>query len=198
LGIASPLPNNRIARLLLCTALLAFPARVGAQSALVVFGHGAYYAPLADLSDDGDDFASRFAFGLGVAAQIGQSVALRLSGTFVNTRYRGDALAVSDSSVARLYGMGDIQIGFPGTTSFVPYLILGAGVVRSDFRDPTVAATSYPAMRFGGGFNYVSSIGAFFLEVLLTGHRHTGVPFSSTQMDVAIQIGFAIAMLKIG
>ena len=182
---------------MLCAALLALPARAGAQSALVVFGHGAYYIPLASLSDDGDEFSSRFAYGLGAAVQLGQSVALRLSGTFVNTRYRGDALAVSDSSVARLYGMGDLQLGFPGTASFVPYLILGAGVVRSDFRDPTVETTTYPAVRFGGGFNIVSSMGAFFLEVLMTGHRYTGVPFSSTQLDVGIQLGFAFAILKL-
>jgi hypothetical protein len=164
-----------------------------AQNALVLFVHGAHYTPLSDLSDAGDEMAPRVGIGGGVAFQLSGSAALRASGTVINTRYRGDALGVTDSSVTRTYGILDLQLGWPGTSSFVPYIVIGAGIIRSDFNDPSVETTSYAGGRVGFGANYVSPVGAFFLEVLGTGYRWTGVPFSSTQFDLNIHAGVAIA-----
>ncbi len=189
---APPVPNARV--LLLFLLALGIPEAVRAQTALIVFGHGGYYGPLSDLSDASDDIAPRFGLGGGFGLQLGNSVAIRLSGTFVTTRYRGDALAVSDSSMTRTLGMAELQAGWPGTSTIVPYILLGAGVVRSDFEDPSVETTLYAAGRVGGGINFVSPVGAFFVEAHMTAYRWTGVPFSKTQFDAAIQAGLAVAI----
>ncbi len=176
---------------------IASPVPAAAQSAIVLFVYGTYYTPFSDLSDEGDGIAPRFGLGGGVAFQLTQSFALRASGTVINTQYRGDALAVSDSAVSRLYAFGDMQIGWPGTTNLVPYMILGVGGVRSDFEDQSAETSTSFGVRAGGGVNYLSSMGAFFLETYLTGYKWTTAPFSSTQLDWAIEFGLAIA-IKLG
>ena len=184
----------RTSWLLASVVTVALPAPAAAQSAIVPFILGAHYTPLSALSDEGDEIAPRFAWGAGVAFQLTESFALRASGTFVKTQYRGDALAVTDSTVSRTYAFGDMQIGWPGTKSLVPYMIVGVGAVRSDFEDQNTGTNTYFSVRAGGGVNYLSGMGAFFLETHVTGYRWTAAPFSSTQVDWSISFGYAVAI----
>jgi len=185
---------SRTSWLIACLVTVALPAPAAAQSAIVPFVFGAHYTSLSTLSDEGDEIAPRFAWGGGVALQLTESFAVRASGTLVKTQYRGDALAVSDSTVSRIYAFGDMQVGWPGTKSLVPYLFVGIGGVRSDFEDQNVETNTYFAVRAGGGVNYLSGVGAFFLETLVTGYRWTAAPFSSTQFDWSIHFGYAVAI----
>jgi hypothetical protein len=188
---------SRTSWIVACTLAIASPAPAAAQSAIVLFLYGSNYTPLSSLSAEGDEIGPRFGYGGGIAFQLTQSFALRASSTVINTQYRGDALAVTDSTVGRLYAFGDMQIGWPGTSNLVPYFLLGVGAVRTDFKDQNVETATYFGVRAGGGVNYLSSIGAFFLETHITGYRWTAAPFSSTQVDWAINLGLAFAF-KVG
>ncbi len=179
------------------TLAIASPAPAAAQSAIVLFLYGSHYTPLSSLSAEGDEIAPRFGYGGGIAFQLTESFALRASGSVINTQYRGDALAVTDSTVGRVYAFGDMQFGWPGTSNLVTYFLLGVGGVRSDFKDQNAETATYFGVRAGGGVNFLSSMGAFFLETHVTGYRWTATPFSSTQIDWAIHLGLAIAF-KLG
>ena len=110
--------RTRLAALALIISILPLHT-ASAQKALVIFLHGAHYTPLGNLSDAGDDIASRFGLGGGLGIQLSPGVALRATGTFINTEYRGKTLTIADSSLSRSYVFGELQTGWPGTSSFV-------------------------------------------------------------------------------
>jgi len=179
--------------LVLLALTLVGAVQVHAQQALVLFGYGVYNAPLKDLSPT-DDIAPRFGYGGGLGVQLSPTVALRGSADIVRTKYRGTSLTLADSGLTRFYLMGDLQVGWPGTSSFVPYIVLGAGMAGTGFDDPSQDSATFPAARIGSGINYVGGLGAFFLEGLLTMYRWNATGFDRTQFDLTIHVGFALAV----
>jgi opacity protein-like surface antigen len=171
------------------------PRPLSAQSqALVLSVYGGRYSPLVNLTDAGDDLTAAFAFGGGLAFQLSQNAALRVSVTRHRARYRGDAVVVADSSVSRYaYGL-DLQLGWPGTSVLVPYVYLGAGAVTTDFDDPAYTSTTGLAGRFGVGLNRVGGMGAWFVEVGTVLYGFDGLGLKRMQFDLEARLGFALAI----
>ncbi len=178
----------------LAVAVATLPSTGHGQRALVLYGQGAHYTPLSKLAEAGDNIRPQFGFGGGIALQVSAKVALRASGTFVAARYHGAQLALSDSSIGRTYAMGDLQFGWPGTTLFVPYLVIGGGIVHNDFRDAAVSANTSAAGRLGAGINHLTPIGPLFVETLLTIYRWDAEGFDRAQLDLAVHAGLAVAL----
>ncbi|HEX9691591.1 MAG TPA: hypothetical protein VGA22_05790 [Gemmatimonadales bacterium] len=164
------------------------------DGALVIHAHGSYFAPLSSLSDTTDDLAPSVAYGGGVGVQLGGRVAIRGDLTIVATRYRGPTATVNPDGIGRLYVFGDLQVGWPGTSNLVPYVLVGAGAVRNAPRDPTQPSTWSPAGRGGVGVNYLSGLGAVFVEVHAVASRFASLGFSKLQLDLAVHTGLAFAI----
>ncbi|MGD2135037.1 MAG: hypothetical protein PVF27_02710 [Gemmatimonadales bacterium] len=184
----------KLALLVLLAALPALPRSADAQSGLIVFGHAGRAWPAVDLSDAGDRLTSAFTYGAGVALQIGGRIALRGSLTRSAPGYRGTTVALADSGMTRTYLGGDLQVGWPGTTSLVPYVVVGGGVMQSDPADGSQGTVTDVAGRLGLGANRLIGVGAVFLEVTATGYKFTGLGFDRLQIDVTLQAGLALAV----
>lgn len=185
---------RKLTLVILVAAVAAPPRAAGAQAGLIVLGHVGRTWPTIDLSDAGDVVTSAFSYGGGVAVQIGGRAALRASLTREAPGYRGSTVAVADSSMVRTYLGGDLQIGWPGTSSFVPYVLVGVGVVRSDPADGSQATVSDLAGRLGIGVNRLVGFGAAFLEVTGTGYQFSGLGVDRFQIDLAARVGLAVAV----
>lgn len=156
--------------------------------------HGGRHFPVVDLTDAGDDLAAAFSFGGGLALQLNPNVAIRAQTTYHRTRYRGATVAPPDSGMAQFAIGGDLQIGWPATSAWVPYIFFGAGAVTTDFDDAAQATSTRLAGRFGIGINRVSSLGAWFLEVDGLLYKFEGFGLGRTQFDIETKLGFALAL----
>jgi len=187
---------RRHAAVALCILLAAGASRpLSAQDqALVVSLHGGRHFPVVNLTDAGDDLAGAFSFGGGLALQLNPNIAIRAQTTYHRTRYRGTTVAPADSGMAQYVVGGDLQIGWPSTSSWVPYVYFGGGVVATDFDDASQGTSTRLAGRFGVGINRVSRVGAWFFEVDGLLHKYVGFGLSRTQFDVETKLGFALAL----
>lgn len=164
------------------------------EQALVVSIHGGRQSPLVNLNDVGDDLVSGFSFGGGLALQVNPNVAIRTLATYHRTRYRGTTTAPPDSGVAQYVLGADVQVGWPATSPFVPYIYFGGGAVVSAFDDPAQSTSTRPAGRFGVGLNRVGGLGAWSLEVGGLLYSFHGFELSRTQFDIEARLGFAFAL----
>ncbi|MGH7562399.1 MAG: outer membrane beta-barrel protein [Gemmatimonadales bacterium] len=173
---------------------LAGPATGAAQSAgegprLVFFANGGGNSPVTDLNDAGTaSFKTGWTAGGGVGLQINRYVAVR--GVFDFSRTEGQGAAAGSLLGQKLdhyfYG-GDVQLRYPTSSGFAPYLLLGAGAVTIDNSDlDTFERFTKFAGKGGVGVEYVlprSSVG-FFLQgtSYLFGYDRGG--FDKTQADI--------------
>jgi hypothetical protein len=195
-----PQRPDRVAWRRLCgVAALALAAGVprplSAQGqALVLSVHGGRHTPLVNLTDTGDDMVSGFSFGGGVALQLNRSVALRGMLTYHRTRYRGTPVALADSGAAQYVAAADVQVGWPGTSAFVPYIYVGGGAVATDWDDPAEDGSTRLAGRFGVGLNRVGGLGAWFLEVGGLIYEFNDIGLKRIQFELEARLGFALAL----
>jgi hypothetical protein len=164
------------------------------DQALVVSIHGGRHSPLVNLTDGGDDLAAAFSYGGGVALQLNPNVAIRALTTYHSTRYRGTAVTPADSGMAQFVFGGDLLVGWPATSVFVPYIFFGGGAVLTDFDDPSQDTSTRFSGRFGVGLNRVSGFGAWFLEIDGLLYQFEGLGLRRTQFDVEAKLGLAIAL----
>ncbi len=182
-----------LALLMVSTAGLVPP--LSAQSnALVLFAHGGRHSPLVNLTDAGDDFAPAFSYGGGLALQLSDRAAIRFGVTRHRTRYRGEAVSLSDSSSTRYVFAADVQIGWPTTSALVPYIFFGGGALTTQSDDPSVSTDTSIMGRFGLGLNRVGGLGAWFLEFGTMLYRFNGLGFEQFQFDLEGRLGFALAV----
>jgi len=156
--------------------------------------HGGRHFPVVNLTDAGDDLAGAFSFGGGLALQLNPNLAIRAQTTVHRARYRGTTVAPADSGMAQYVIGGDLQIGWPSTSAWVPYVYFGAGVVATDFDEATQGTSARFAGRFGLGINRVSRVGAWFLEVDGLLYKYEGFGLGRTQFDIETKLGFALAL----
>lgn len=180
--------------LFIATVLAMSATTANAQSALVLFGHAGRTWPTTALADSGDDLSFSFALGAGAALQVNGHVALRASFTRTTPTYSGSTVSLAPATITRTYIGGDLQVGWPGDTPTVPYLLLGGGVVRSDPKDAAQEATSNIAARIGVGVNRLMGYGVFFVEALGMVHQFSGLGFDRLQIDLTVQAGWAVAV----
>ena len=168
---------------------------LSAQSkALLLSIHGGRHNGLVKLTDDGDDFSAAFSYGGGIGIQLGARSALRATVTRHRARYRGDTFSIADSMTTQYsYGV-DLQVGWPATSSLVPYIYFGGGGYRVEFDDPSVATSNSLSGRFGIGMNRVGALGAWFLEIGTVLYEFKGTEFRRMQFDLETKLGFAVAI----
>jgi len=165
-----------------------------AQSALVVFGHVGRTWPTTGLADSTDDLSSAFALGAGVALQLNGHVALRGSFTRTTPTYAGTTIALTPAQITRTYFGGDVQVGWPGDSPTVPYLLFGGGVVRSAPKDASQRPVGDIAGRVGVGVNRLMGFGVMFVEAVGMVYQFSGLGFDRLQVDLTVQAGWAVAV----
>ena len=194
--LAEPTPRRGIAGtfLLLALAAGAWHPLSAQDQALVVSIHGGRQFPLVSLTDAGDDLAAGFSFGGGLALQLNPNVALRAVTTYHRTRYRGKTVVPADSAASQYVMAGDVQIGWPATSVFVPYVFFGAGAVLTNFDDPSQDTSTRLSGRFGLGLNRVGGFGAWFAEIDGLLYKFEGFGLRRMQFDIEVRLGFAVAL----
>ena len=137
--------------------------------AIVPYVQGGRWMPFTDLnSENGDKFTAEWTWGGGLAWQLGEKFAVRGSFMTVNTQIIGNTLNLQDPRVTRWYYVGDLLLGWPTATGWVPYGYLGAGAVITTPKDSALVAgdgksTDFVA-RGGFGINRITSFGVWFFE----------------------------------
>jgi len=178
----------------LATLSTGLATTANAQSALVLFGHVGRTWPTTGLADSTDDLSSAFALGAGVALQVNRHVALRGSFTRTSPTYTGTTVALAPAVITRTYYGGDVQVGWPGDSPTVPYVLFGGGVVRSAPNDTSQRPVSDIAGRVGVGVNRLMGFGVFFVEASGMVYQFSGLGFERLQVDLTVQAGWAIAV----
>jgi opacity protein-like surface antigen len=170
------------------------PAILSAQSGadrprLILFANGGGNSPVTDLNEAGTaSLKTGWTAGGGIGVQFNRNVALR--GTFDFARSEGEGSAVGALSGQKLdhyfYG-GDVQLRYPTSSGFAPYLLLGAGAVTID--NPDVAGydtfTKF-AGKGGLGVEYLfrqSNVGLFVQGTSYV-YNYNRDGFDKTQVDL--------------
>jgi len=180
---------------LLTMALLAAAAQAtAAQGGLIVYGQGGGVWPVVPLHEDGDDFRESWSYGAGAALAVSGFVALRASVTRTSTEYRGTRIALTDDHQRRTYLAGDLQIGFPAYSAWVPYVVLGGGLVRTEPADATQSDVTSPMGRLGLGVNRIGGFFIWFAEATVAGYQFEGLGFKRLQVDPQVSIGLALGI----
>ena len=90
---------------------------------------------------------------------------------------------------------GDLLVGWPGTGSLVPYILLGAGVVHTPAAPGTgIAAATDFLGRVGTGLNVLTRLGTWFIEMSLGAYDFSGLGANSFQLDWSGHVGVAVAI----
>jgi len=175
---------------------LAGPATLSAQSAeastrprLIFFANGGGNSPLTDLNDAGTaSLKTGWTAGGGIGLQVNSYLAIR--GGFDFSRTEGQGVGAGGLLGQKLdhyfYG-GDVQLRYPTSGGFAPYVLVGVGAVTIDNKDQaTFERFTKFAGKGGVGLEYVfpSSNVGFFVQgtTYLFGYDRGG--FDKTQADV--------------
>ena len=170
-------------------AVLAAQSETRERPKLVFFANGGGNSPVTDLNDAGTArLKTGWTVGGGVGLQVNRYFAVR--GTFDYSRAEGQGPAAGPLLGSKLehyfYG-GDVQLRYPTSGGFAPYLVLGAGAVTIDNKD---VAGFQKFTKFAGkgglGVEYAvprSQFGIFLQgSTWLFGYDRGG--FDKTQADV--------------
>jgi hypothetical protein len=184
----------------LILSLLA-PAALSAQSTyqqrnIIFFANGGGASPVTDLNDAGTaSLKTGWTAGGGVGVQINPYVALR--GTFDFTRTEGEGTAAGTLGSANLnhyfYG-GDVQLRYPTTSGFAPYVLLGAGAVTIDNAD-NAAFESFTKFAGKGGlgveYTFAQNNVGLFAQATSYLYDYDRNGFDKTQADLLWTAGLS-------
>jgi Outer membrane protein beta-barrel domain len=184
----------------LILSLLA-PAVLSAQSTsqqrnIIFFANGGGASPVTDLNDAGTaSLKTGWTAGGGVGVQINPYVALR--GTFDFTRTEGEGTAAGTLGSANLnhyfYG-GDVQLRYPTTSGFAPYVLLGAGAVTIDNAD-NAAFESFTKFAGKGGlgveYTFAQNNVGLFAQATSYLYDYDRNGFDKTQADLLWTAGLS-------
>jgi len=189
---------RRMVLVLAGVGLLAAPA--SAQDRAVVFQVlGGGYNHLANLSSSGADahFKTGFAIGGAAGVHLNQYVAVHADFTFARNQARG-ALDFAGDNVDRYFYGGHVELRYPVTEAFAPFLFGGAGAVTVNQRTVGAEVAAFnrftkPAGMFGAGLSYL--IPGAPVELLAEGkaltYKWDVAGFNRMQWDVTYSLGFA-------
>ncbi len=114
----------------------AFAQTTADRPSVLLFANGGGSSSVTDLNDAGTaSLGTGWTAGGGIGWQFNPYVAVR--GTFDFARAEGDgsANAFNGQQFNRYFYGGDVQLRYPTTSGFAPYLLLGAGAVTVDNAD---------------------------------------------------------------
>ncbi|HEX9895410.1 MAG TPA: outer membrane beta-barrel protein [Gemmatimonadales bacterium] len=177
----------------LVLSLLA-PAVLSAQAAsdrprLVFFANGGGNSPVTDLNEAGTaSLKTGWTAGAGVGVQVNPYLAIRGSFNFARSEGEGPAAGLlTGQKLNHYFYGGDVQLRYPTSSGFAPYLLLGAGAVTIDNTDlNTFERFTKFAGKGGLGVEYVlprSNVGLFVQgTTYVYGYDRGG--FDKTQVDL--------------
>jgi opacity protein-like surface antigen len=144
--------------------LLALPAAISAQThspalenrpAVVLFANGGGYSPLTDLNSTGNaSLRTDWGLGGGAGVQLNRYVAVRGVFDYAQTRGQDGSIAFSSDKLRHYFYGGDVQLRYPTTSGFAPYLLAGAGAVTIDSDNPSFGRFTKLAGKGGVGVEY--------------------------------------------
>src|SRR6476660_609265 len=136
------------------------------RPSLILFANGGGNSPLTNLNETGSaDLKTGWTLGGGAGVQVNPYLAVR--GVFDFARDKGSAgsTAFAGQRFNHYFYGGDIQLRYPTTSGFAPYILAGAGAVTIDNKDdPTFDKFTKFAGKAGLGVEYVfpsNGVGVF-------------------------------------
>lgn len=154
--------------------------------AVVLYGHGGGFSPLADLNDSGSaDFKTGWDAGGGIGVQLNKYVALRGNFTFARARARG-AVDFGGAQFNRFFYDADVQLRYPFAGGVAPYVFAGGGGVTID-QSAGGASPSFTkgAGKVGVGLSYRIPRSSFGLYAESSGwlYKWDRIGLDKTQFD---------------
>jgi len=133
------------------------PAVVSAQGpsfetktgpSVIVFANGGGNSPLTNLNQTGTaDLKTGWALGGGAGVQVNQYLAVRGVFDFARSEGSTNSTVFAGQRLNHYFYGGDVQLRYPTSGGFAPYLLAGAGAVTIDNKDDL---TSNTTTRFAG------------------------------------------------
>jgi opacity protein-like surface antigen len=165
------------------------------RPSVIVFANGGGNSPLTNLNETGTaDLKTGWTVGGGAGVQVNQYLAVR--GVFDFARDKGSAgsTAFAGQRFNHYFYGGDVQLRYPTTSGFAPYLLAGAGAVTIDNKDdPTSNKTTKFAGKGGVGVEYVFPNNGFglFAQGASYVYKFDRNGFNKTQFDVLWTAGLS-------
>jgi len=189
--------SRRVAIPAAVIALLAAP--LSAQHAFVINMHGGGYEHLVDLNQTGApvaNFDPGYTLGFGVGLEVTREVGIYTDLTFADARARGTSSFAGADVEEAFYG-AHLELRFPQSTGWTPYVMLGAGAVTVSQASGVVSPSfTRPAGAFGVGLGY--DLRSIPIEVFAEGetlvYKWDGFGFDRMQVDVTLSVGFSYRM----
>lgn len=180
---------------------IAAPAALNAQTptwsrpALVVFGQGGGNSALTDLNEAKTaKLRTGWTAGGGIGLQFNQYLAVRGTFDVAESKVEGvGAGTLNSEKLTHYFYGGEVQLRYPTSTGFAPYLLLGAGAVTVDnTQDDTFTRFTKFSGRGGLGIEYLtrSNVGLFAQGVAST-YKLGRFGFDKTQADVLWTAGIS-------
>lgn len=161
---------------------------IGSSPSLIIFGQGGGYSPATDLNSAGTaDGKTGWTVGGGVGVGLNRYVAIRAAIDFARSDIEGSGAGeFGGNQLDRLFYGGDVQLSYPTSSGFRPYLLLGAGAVTIMPDDNTGLDNVTKFAGTGGlGVAYALPSG---VELYVQGNTHIykidDFGFDKTQADV--------------
>jgi hypothetical protein len=119
------------------TSISASQYSVSNRPTLLFFANGGGNSALTNLNDAGTaSLNTGWTAGGGLGVQLNRFAALRGTFDFARTEGEGSALGtLNGQRLNRYFYGGDLQLRYPTSSGFAPYLLLGAGAVTIDSKD---------------------------------------------------------------
>jgi hypothetical protein len=190
-------PQIRGLLTLACIALTASPV-AGQERGIVFRVLGGGYSHTMNLNSSGPlaHFKQGLALETGLGVQLNKYFAILGDLTFAQTKGLGEVAFVGDG-VNRYYYGGQLQLRYPLSRDFVPYIFGGGGRVHVDQQGVETEEnfqhfTRYAGM-FGAGLNI--AIPKTQVAVLAEGkglaYKWVAAPFKRNQLDLTYSVGIA-------
>ena len=163
-------------------------APASTRPSLILFANGGGNSPITNLNESGSaDLKTGWTLGGGAGVQLNQYLAVR--GVFDFARDKGSAgsTAFAGQRFNHYFYGGDVQLRYPTTGGFAPYLLAGAGAVTIDNKDDaTPNKTTKFAGKGGLGVEYVFPGNGFglFAQGASYVYKFDRGGFNKTQFDV--------------
>jgi opacity protein-like surface antigen len=165
------------------------------RPSLVVFANGGGNSPLTNLNETGSaDLKTGWTLGGGAGVQLNQYLAVRGVFDFARDKGSSGSTAFAGQRFNHYFYGGDLQLRYPTTSGFSPYILAGAGAVTIDNKDDlTPNKTTKFAGKGGVGVEYVFPNNGFglFAQGASYVYKFDRDGFNKTQFDVLWTAGLS-------
>jgi opacity protein-like surface antigen len=170
-------------------------APASTRPSLILFANGGGYSPLTNLNESGSaDLKTGWTLGGGAGVQLNQYLAIRGVFDFAQNKGKETSSAFAGQKFNRYFYGGDLQLRYPTSSGFAPYLLVGAGAVTIDNKDdPAFDKFTKFAGKGGLGVEYVFPSNGFglFAQGASYIYKFDRGGFDKTQADLLWTAGLS-------